>query len=135
MFHWRWAEGLLLAGKVEEAWRLACRAIELAVSSGEKGNEAQARAVLADIACVGDDAGDAAGLLEEALKLCESLGMRPSAARCHLSVGRFYRRTGAEAEAREHLGTATRMFEEMHMRFWLERAEAETRELQRERGA
>jgi class 3 adenylate cyclase/tetratricopeptide (TPR) repeat protein len=135
MFHWRWAEGLLLAGKIGEARRLACRAIELAVSSGEKGNEAQARAVLADIACVGDDAGEAAGLLEEALKLCESLGMRPSAARCHLSVGRLYRRTGAEAEAREHLGTAARMFGEMHMRFWLERAEAETRQLLRERGA
>ena len=135
MFHWRWAEGLLLAGKIEEARILARRAIELAVRFGEKGNEAQARAVLADIACAGADAGEAAGLLEEALTLCESLGMRPSAARCHLSAGRLCRRTGALTAAREHLGSAAGMFGDMQMRFWLERAEAEMRELPRERGA
>jgi tetratricopeptide (TPR) repeat protein len=134
MFHWRWAEGLLLAGRVEEARGLAGRSIELAVGSGEKGNEAQARAVLADIACVGDDTGEAAGRLEEALALCESLGMRPLTARCHLSLGRLGRRPGAEGAAREHLGTAARMFGEMQMRFWLERAEAEMSELLRERG-
>jgi class 3 adenylate cyclase/tetratricopeptide (TPR) repeat protein len=134
-FHWRWAEGLLLAGKVEEASRLARLAIELAVGLGEKGNEAQARAVLADTACVGDEPDVAAGLLLEALEACASLGMRPAAARCHLSLGTLYRRVGPEGRAREHLGAAAKMFGEMHMRFWLERTEAETRELSRMRGA
>jgi tetratricopeptide (TPR) repeat protein len=134
-FHWRWAEGLLLAGKVEEAGHLARRAIDLAVGLGEKGNEAQARAVLADIACVGDGPEAAAGLLHEALEVCASLGMRPAAARCHLSLGTLYRRGGPGAQAREHLSAAAKMFGDMHMRFWLERTEAETRQLPRVRGA
>ena len=36
---------------------------------------------------------------------------------------------GKRQEALEHLTTATTMFREMDMRFWLEQAEAETREL------
>jgi hypothetical protein len=36
-----------------------------------------------------------------------------------------YRRTGKRQEAREHLATATTMYREMNMRFWLEQAEAE----------
>ncbi|HEV8228168.1 MAG TPA: adenylate/guanylate cyclase domain-containing protein [Methylomirabilota bacterium] len=134
-FHWRWAEGLLLAGKVEQARRPAHQAIELAVGLGEKGNEAQARAVLADIACVGDPPREAARLAHEALEACAALGMRPAAARCHLSLGTLYRRTGEEAQAREHLSTAAKMFGEMHMRYWGQRTEAETRGLSRLRGA
>ncbi|HEX9409209.1 MAG TPA: hypothetical protein VGA23_06130, partial [Methylomirabilota bacterium] len=91
--------------------------------------------VLADTACVGDEPDVAAGLLLEALEACASLGMRPAAARCHLSLGTLYRRVGPEGRAREHLGAAAKMFGEMHMRFWLERTEAETRELPRMRGA
>jgi hypothetical protein len=36
-----------------------------------------------------------------------------------------YRRTGKREEARNHLTTATTMYREMDMRFWLEQAEAE----------
>ena len=39
-----------------------------------------------------------------------------------------YRRTGRWPQAQEHLATATSMFREMDMRFWLEKAEAEMRE-------
>jgi tetratricopeptide (TPR) repeat protein len=134
-FHWRWAEGLLLAGKVDDARRHAHRAIELAVGLGEKGNEAQARAVLADIACVGDEPHEAARLAHHALDACAALGMRPAAGRCHLTLGTLYRRAGEEAQAREHLSTAAKMFGEMHMRYWEQRTEAETRELSQLRGA
>jgi hypothetical protein len=34
-------------------------------------------------------------------------------------------RTGQREQARQHLTTATSMYREMDMRFWLERAEAE----------
>ena len=40
-----------------------------------------------------------------------------------------YRRTGRRDEARDHLTTATTMYREMDMRFWLEQAEAEMSEL------
>lgn len=53
--------------------------------------------------------------------------MRPLVAHCQLGLGRLYRRTGERGQAGEHLTTATTMYREMAMRFWLEQAEAETR--------
>jgi hypothetical protein len=45
-------------------------------------------------------------------------------AHCHLGLGTLYRRTGDGAKAAEHLTTATTMYLEMGMTFWLEKAEA-----------
>ena len=55
--------------------------------------------------------------------------MRPLVAHCHLGLGKLYRRTGKRQEAQEHLTTATTMYRELDMRFWLEKAEAAIREL------
>ena len=55
--------------------------------------------------------------------LAVGLGMRPLVAHCHLGLGKLYRRTGKREQAREHLMTATTMYREMDMRFWLEQAE------------
>ena len=60
----------------------------------------------------------------QALALAEELGMRPLVAHCHLGLGKLYRRTGKREQAREHLTTATTMYREMDMRFYLEQAEA-----------
>ena len=65
----------------------------------------------------------------KALALADPRGMRPLAAHCHLGLGTLYRRTGKREQAQGHLTTATAMYREMDMRFWLEQAEAETREL------
>ena len=54
--------------------------------------------------------------------------MRPLVAHCHLGLGKLYRRTGDRAKAEEHLATATTMYREMGMRFWLEKAEAALKE-------
>jgi len=72
--------------------------------------------------------GDPAGArerLEEALALAVELGMRPEVAHCHLGLGKLSRRAGKGQQAQEHLATATTMYREMEMRFWLEQAEAE----------
>jgi len=42
-----------------------------------------------------------------------------------LGLGKLYRRTEKREQAREHLTTATMMYREMDMRFWLEQAEAD----------
>ena len=55
--------------------------------------------------------------------LAGELGMRPLVAHCHLGLGKLYRRTGERERAREHLSTATTMYREMDMRFWLDQAE------------
>jgi len=54
----------------------------------------------------------------------------PLVAHCHLGLGKLYQRTAARRDqAQEHLTTATTMYREMDMRFWLEQAEAEVKEL------
>jgi hypothetical protein len=55
--------------------------------------------------------------------------VRPLVAHCHLGLGKLYRRTGDRQQAHEHLATATTMYREMDMRFWLEQAKTELREL------
>ena len=50
-------------------------------------------------------------------------------AHCRLGLGKLCRRTGKREQAQEHLTTATTMYREMDMRFWLEQAEAEMGEL------
>jgi hypothetical protein len=42
----------------------------------------------------------------------------------HLGLGKLYRRTGRRQEAQEHLVTATTLYAEMDMRYWLKQAEA-----------
>ena len=55
--------------------------------------------------------------------------MRPLVAHCHLGLGKLSRRTDNREQAQEHLATATTMYREMDMRFWLEQAEAEMSEV------
>ncbi len=59
----------------------------------------------------------------ETLSLSSMLGMRPLVAPCHLGLGKLYRRTGKRSEADEHFATATSMYREMGMTYWLEKLE------------
>jgi hypothetical protein len=49
-------------------------------------------------------------------------------ANCHAGLVKLYRRTGQREQAQEHLTTATTMYREMGMTYWLENAEAQIRE-------
>ena len=64
------------------------------------------------------------GVVRRALALANELGMRSLVTHCHLGLGTLYRRTGDRMKAQEHLTTATTMYREMGMSFWLEKAEA-----------
>ncbi|MBI4590295.1 MAG: AAA family ATPase [Candidatus Rokubacteria bacterium] len=127
LFHFRWAEGLLLAKRIPEARRAAQRALELAVSPGERGYQALTLYLLADIAAAADppDTPTAFAHVEQAKALAKELGMRPALARCHLSLGRLLAASGRPAEARAEFSTAIGMFASMGMAFWLGRAQAE----------
>ena len=61
----------------------------------------------------------------QALALAEPRGMRSLVAHCHLGLAKLSRRTGKRREAQEHLTTATTMYREMDMPFYLEQANAE----------
>ena len=122
-----WADSLLLAGELPDAQRTADTALSLARAMGERGAEAETLRVLGAIAAAGcsADPGASATLYQQGLALAVELGMRPSAAHCHLGLGQLYRRTGPRAKAEEHLTIATTMYREMGMTFWLKKAAAE----------
>jgi class 3 adenylate cyclase/tetratricopeptide (TPR) repeat protein len=119
----------LLLGRLEEARRLGQRAIEF--SPHHPGFAAHALHLIGDIATHPDrfDAESGKAHYHQALALAEPRGMRPLIAHCHLGLGKRYRRTEKREQAREHLTTATTRYREMDMRFWLERSEAEMKEL------
>lgn len=64
-----------------------------------------------------------------ALSLGSRFGFRPLIAHCHLGLGTLGRHAGNLQEAERSVATATAMYREMGMLYWLERAEAEMKEL------
>jgi hypothetical protein len=59
------------------------------------------------------------------MALAHELQARPLTAHCHLGLAKLHRVTGKREQAREHITTATTMYGEMDMPFWLKQAEAE----------
>ncbi len=120
------SQGYLLAGRIEDAMRVAESVLELTRERKERGSEARALWLLGEIASHQDrrEVEKAEDHYREAIALAEELGMRPLVAHCHLGLGRLYRRIGKRQQSQEHLSTATAMYREMDMRFWLAQAEA-----------
>jgi len=118
-------------GNAEEAHRLAVSAQSVARANQERPNEAFALHVLGELAAQPGHtkAETAEGCYREAMAIASDVGMRPLVAHCHLGLGKLYCRTDKREQAQEQLTTATTMYREMDMNFWLEQAEAETRQL------
>ena len=115
------AEGHLRAERCDAATRTAGEALALARQYGERGWEAWTLRVLGEIAAERSPT-EAADHYREALALASELGMRPLQAHCHLGVARV---TGAADERT----AAVDLYRAMNMRYWLEQAEKEIREL------
>jgi tetratricopeptide (TPR) repeat protein len=125
------ADAYLSAGRCTEAIDLAKRSLELSQTHGQGAQKVEALVMRGAIASAGHtlDPELAHGSIHEALTLAEQLKMRPLVAHCHLGLGKLHRRTGKRQEAQEHLTTATTMYREMGMTYWLEKAAAESAEL------
>lgn len=124
-------EAHLLADQVEDARACADRAVMLARGRGERGYEAWALRLIGEIAShlSRPDVATAEAHYGAAMTLASELEMRPLVSHCHFGLGRLYRRTGKREQAQEHLTNATAMYSWMDMRFWLEQAQAELRDL------
>jgi class 3 adenylate cyclase/tetratricopeptide (TPR) repeat protein len=125
------AEACMFTGRREEARTLVGRALTLTRERGQHAFEACALRLLAELGASDGPLGidNAEERWREALTIGARLGMRPLVAHCHLGLGKLYRRTGKREQAQEHLTTATTMYREMDMRFWLEQIEKEMGEL------
>ena len=120
------SEAMLLAGRPQEARRLAQQAQELAQTHKERSYEAWTLHLLGDIAArrelpASDQARD---YYRQALTLAEALGMRPLQAHCHQGLGTLYTATDQQEQARTELSTAIALYRDMDMTFWLPQTEA-----------
>jgi DNA-binding NtrC family response regulator/tetratricopeptide (TPR) repeat protein len=123
------------AGRPDWAREPAERALQLARRQGERGHEAYALRLLADIASRDHvDERKAQTGYREARALAEQLGMRPLVAHCHLGLGRLYRRAENPTRAAAPFEAAAVLYREMDMRHWLAQVEAETRSALPSRG-
>ncbi len=119
----------LLLGRLDETQSLADHAVEYL--AGHQGFMAHALHLLGDIATHPNrfDAEPGEAYYRKALALAEPRGMRPLIAHCHLGLGKLFGRTGKQKQTKEHLNTATTLFREMEMEFWMEKAKTELKEL------
>jgi tetratricopeptide (TPR) repeat protein len=127
-----WAgEAYLSSSRIQDANDVAQRTLDLARRHRGRGSEAWALRLLGEIASHREayDVDAAQNHYHQALKLATELRMRPLVAHCHLSLGKLSRCSGNREAAQQYLTTATTMYREMDMQFWLEQAEAELREL------
>jgi DNA-binding SARP family transcriptional activator len=113
-------EAVLLVGQSKEAADHARCALEAARAQKERGHEAYALRLIAELTARQEPLDVKAGVTayREALELAEELGMRPLAAQCHLGLGRLGRRAGEPALMQEHLTTADALYGEMGMSGW-----------------
>jgi class 3 adenylate cyclase len=118
-------EAHLLAGRRDDAITVAQRALDLAHRQKERGNEAWVLRLLGAIAAQGHppDQVSAEAHYLQALARADELGMRPLAAHCHLGLGKLYRAPPSASRPQEHLTTATALYREMGMGFWLSQTE------------
>jgi len=124
------SEAYLSAGREWDARAVAQRALDIVRQYKERGHEAYALLLLGGIAARENpvDMGTAEAHYRQAFALAEKLGMRLLIAHCHVGLGKLYRQRGSR-HAEEYLTKAIAMMRDMGMGFWLEKAEAELKEL------
>lgn len=118
------AEVFLLAGR-PDAIHTALRALDVFRRQRERGHEARALWLLAEIRAQQGAAAAAETTYAEASLLCERLGMRPLRARCALGLARLLKTTGRGDCARAAFEAARAGFRELRMTAELARTEAE----------
>jgi len=118
----------LSLGLIDQAVSHTREALALTRRLGARGNEAHALRLIGDIATTSGDK-EAEEYYRQSMALAEPRGMRPLVAHCHLGLGKLYRRTGRDEQARECLNLATKMYREMDTTYWLGRAESELSQL------
>ena len=119
------ALGYLLAGQRDLAARLAATALAAARAQKQRGQEALALWVAAEVAANALEVDRAATEYQRALARASEIGMRPLIAHCHLGLGTLSRRSGSDERPERHLGIAATMYREMRMAYWLDKAEAQ----------
>ena len=117
-------QGRLLAGDAAGAGQCAESALELARRCGQRGWEARAQHLAAEVAArEPHDVPSAEARFAAAAALADGCGMRPLLAHCRLGRGAMYARAGIKDRAREEIEPARAEYAALDMPYWCERAE------------
>ena len=119
-------EAHVLEGNLDTALPCVDEALSVARQHQERGHEAWALHAVGAVHARLDPSNieNAGGHYRAALALAGELGMRPLVAHCHLGLGELFQKGGHREHARDHLRMAARLYREMEMRLWCDRAEA-----------
>ena len=113
------AEGYLASGDETRATTTAEEALSIAEQGGERGHEAYIHQLLGDIAFRTESRrAEARKHYDKALRVANSLGLRPLAASVHWRLSRLYGGQRAAAAAQRHLGTAEKIASQLGLQPW-----------------
>ncbi len=116
----------LLGGRRDEAARAAAQALALTRERGERGEEAWALLVSADVAAAQEppDVDGAIALYRDGLAVTRDLAIESLEARSLLGIATVYDRAGRREESRAAATRAVELFGRLGIRFWRDRAAA-----------
>jgi len=119
------SETYLLANRPEDARQHAAQAFDLAHQHQQRGTQAWAQWLLGESQArrMSSEGTLADAHYLQALAMAEELNMRPLAAHCHRSLGTLYAHTQQTERAQSELTAAAKLYEAMHMTFWLSATE------------
>jgi tetratricopeptide (TPR) repeat protein len=122
------AQAYALTGEGKKAVELAQTGVDLARRHDLRGYEAWSLYSLAKIYAVNRPP-DARESYQQALRLAKTLGMRPIETLSHFGLGQLAHQTRDDVTAREEFLTATALFRDLSMQFWVDKTAAEFAEL------
>ena len=119
------AEGYLRAQRLDDASGTADESLALARKLGERGWEAWAWRLGAEVVARREplDLATVEARFAEARALVTELGMRPLLAHCRLGLGTVYTRAGRRDEGRKEIAAALGDYRAMDMPYWCGEAE------------
>lgn len=126
------SDGYLMADRVDDAAQCVERAFDLAQQTKERGHQAWALKLRADVARRREQIEIAAEAYHQALALSEALAMRPLRAHCYSGLAGLHASAGAAMQARSDLTAAVEAYRSLGMTHWLEPTQAQLRVLTHE---
>jgi len=109
---WSLSEGYFLAGQYDKARQTAKEVLQTAAQCGAGTYQAMAHRILGDVA-LETNPGEAAPHFEKAISICRDIKAENELALAYSGMGRFHKKQGNTALAREYLKNALEIFERL----------------------
>ena len=114
----RLGEAYLRKLRTADAEQCARRALALARKHKERGHEAYALRLIAELGVADSPLiSESETNFLQALGMAKDLDLQPLAAQCHLGLGKRYQRVGKQASAEQHFNAAAALLQQLGLQF------------------